>query len=81
MRPSYDAGALAGMAMTEKQGGSDVRANTTRPSPRATATTSSRPQVVLLLPSCDVFLTLAQALAGCRASSSSRATPVSASNA
>src|ERR687894_1182971 len=28
-RPSYDDGALAGMAMTEKQGGSDVRANTT----------------------------------------------------
>ena len=31
--PSYDDGALAGMAMTEKQGGSDVRANTTRAEP------------------------------------------------
>ena len=29
-KPSYDDGALVGMAMTEKQGGSDVRANTTR---------------------------------------------------
>ena len=29
-RPSYEDGALVGMAMTEKQGGSDVRANTTR---------------------------------------------------
>jgi putative acyl-CoA dehydrogenase len=32
-RPSYTDGALAGMAMTEKQGGSDVRANTTRAEP------------------------------------------------
>ena len=29
-RPRDKAGALCGMAMTEKQGGSDVRANTTR---------------------------------------------------
>src|SRR5215212_10919038 len=28
--PDYERGALCGMAMTEKQGGSDVRANTTR---------------------------------------------------
>jgi putative acyl-CoA dehydrogenase len=28
--PNYDRGALAGMAMTERQGGSDVRANITR---------------------------------------------------
>src|ERR671931_2400320 len=31
--PDYEAGALCGMAMTEKQGGSDVRANTTRAEP------------------------------------------------
>ena len=31
--PSTKAGLLAGMAMTEKQGGSDVRANTTRAEP------------------------------------------------
>ena len=32
-RPDYDRGALAGMAMTERQGGSDVRANITRAHP------------------------------------------------
>ena len=32
-RPDYEQGALAGMAMTEKQGDSDVRANTTRAEP------------------------------------------------
>ena len=32
-KPSYEDGALAGMAMTEKQGGSDVRANTTAAEP------------------------------------------------
>ena len=32
-RPDYEAGALAGMAMTERQGGSDVRANITQAEP------------------------------------------------
>src|SRR5687767_7336744 len=36
--PSYSDGALAGMAMTEKQGGSDVRANTTRAEPQSDGT-------------------------------------------
>src|SRR5919206_243600 len=31
--PDYERGALCGMAMTEKQGGSDVRANSTRAEP------------------------------------------------
>ncbi len=39
-KPDYETGALAGMAMTEKQGGSDVRANTTRAEPSATASMS-----------------------------------------
>ena len=48
--------ALCGMAMTEKQGGSDVRANTTAPS-RSTAAgrrrvRAHRPQVVLLARRC-----------------------------
>ncbi|GAA1550051.1 acyl-CoA dehydrogenase family protein [Actinomadura kijaniata] len=56
---------LAGMSMTEKQGGSDVRANTTEATPRTDGTyrlvghkwfTSA--------PMCDVFLTLAQAPGG-----------------
>ena len=62
-------GALAGMGMTEKQGGSDVRANTTvaraaerrRPRRRVRA---DRPQVVLSAPMCDAFLVLAQAEGG-----------------
>ena len=44
-------GALAGMAMTEKQGGSDVRANTTtRRAAGRRHLRDHRPQVVLLLP-------------------------------
>ena len=38
--PDYERGALCGMAMTEKQGGSDVRAGTTRAEPQATARSS-----------------------------------------
>jgi putative acyl-CoA dehydrogenase len=62
-------GALMGMAMTEKQGGSDVRANTTR----ATAVAGRGPGGEYLLdghkwfcsaPMCDAFLTLAQTDAG-----------------
>ena len=36
--PDYERGALCGMAMTEKQGGSDVRANTTRAEPQGDGT-------------------------------------------
>ena len=51
--PSYrpattKAGAIAGMAMTEKQGGSDVRANTSRAVPDGDGLPPERPQVVLL---------------------------------
>ncbi|MDL4774764.1 MULTISPECIES: acyl-CoA dehydrogenase family protein [Thermomonosporaceae] len=73
-RPEYDYGLrapltktalLAGMSMTEKQGGSDVRANTTEATPAPDGTyrlvghkwfTSA--------PMCDLFLTLAQAPGG-----------------
>lgn len=68
--PAWDKdGALAGMAMTEKQGGSDVRANTTA----AVALGAGGPGGEYLLrghkwfcsaPMCDVFLMLAQAPAG-----------------
>ena len=63
-------GILAGMGMTEKQGGSDVRANTTRALP---AGESFAGQPVYLLtghkwfcsaPMCDLFLVLAQAPRG-----------------
>ncbi len=62
-------GALLGMAMTEKQGGSDVRANTTR----ATAVGRGGPGAEYRItghkwfcsaPMCDAFLVLAQAPGG-----------------
>ena len=66
LRPPADKrGCLAGMGMTEKQGGSDVRTNTTR--------AVAQPDGTYLLtghkwftsaPMCDVFLVLAQADAG-----------------
>ncbi|HEV7896824.1 MAG TPA: isovaleryl-CoA dehydrogenase [Planosporangium sp.] len=63
--PLTKQGLLAGMSMTEKQGGSDVRANTTTARPQRDGSyrlvghkwfTSA--------PMCDVFLTLAQAPGG-----------------
>ncbi|MFI2204884.1 acyl-CoA dehydrogenase family protein [Streptomyces sp. NPDC020192] len=64
--PTEKPGLLAGMGMTEKQGGSDVRTNTT------TATPTGEPGVYTLrghkwftsAPMCDVFLVLAQAPGG-----------------
>jgi putative acyl-CoA dehydrogenase len=63
--PLTKAGLLAGMAMTEKQGGSDVRANTT------TATPADDGSYLLTghkwfcsAPMCDLFLVLAQAPEG-----------------
>ncbi|MFC4911784.1 acyl-CoA dehydrogenase family protein [Actinomadura gamaensis] len=56
---------LAGMSMTEKQGGSDVRANTTRATlqPDGTYTLVGH-KWFTSAPMCDVFLTLAQTDAG-----------------
>jgi putative acyl-CoA dehydrogenase len=62
---SQKRGALAGMAMTEKQGGSDVRANTTRARPLGTAEGPGAEYQLIghkwfcSAPMCDVFLTLA----------------------
>ncbi|MFF9209936.1 MULTISPECIES: acyl-CoA dehydrogenase family protein [unclassified Streptomyces] len=64
--PAQKRGLLAGMGMTEKQGGSDVRTNTT------TATPTAEPGLYTLrghkwftsAPMCDVFLVLAQAPGG-----------------
>jgi putative acyl-CoA dehydrogenase len=64
-RPSYADGALAGMAMTEKQGGSDVRANTTRAEPAGDgAYEITGHKWFCSYPPCDVFLTLAQTSSG-----------------
>jgi len=63
-------GATIGMFMTEKQGGSDVRANTTRASPIGAGTGSAAEYVLsghkyfCSAPMCDAFLTLAYTDAG-----------------
>jgi len=63
--PTTKAGLLAGMGMTEKQGGSDVRANTTVASPQADGTWTLRGHKWFTsAPMCDLFLVLAQAPAG-----------------
>jgi putative acyl-CoA dehydrogenase len=63
--PDYERGALCGMAMTEKQGGSDVRANTTRAEPAGDGWWElTGHKWFCSYPPCDVFLVLAQAPAG-----------------
>jgi putative acyl-CoA dehydrogenase len=63
--PSAKRGLLAGMGMTEKQGGSDVRANTTTATPAGDGTYRLRGHKWFTsAPMCDLFLVLAQAPAG-----------------
>src|ERR687896_220209 len=63
--PDYERGALCGMAMTEKQGGSDVRAGTTRAEPAGDgAYELTGHKWFCSHPMCDVFLVLAQAPGG-----------------
>ena len=60
--PAGKRGLIAGMSMTEKQGGSDVRANTTRALPTADGSYSlTGHKWFTSAPMSDVFLTLAQA--------------------
>ena len=64
-RPDYSSGAIAGMAMTERQGGSDVRANITRADPVGDDLYEIHGHKWFCsYPPCDVFLVLAQAPAG-----------------
>ncbi len=58
------AGATIGMAMTEKQGGSDVRANTTRAEADGAGWRLTGHKWFCSAPMCDAFLTLAQAPGG-----------------
>jgi putative acyl-CoA dehydrogenase len=61
----YETGALAGMAMTERQGGSDVRANITRAQPAGDGSYELYGHKWFCsYPPCDVFLVLAQAPGG-----------------
>jgi putative acyl-CoA dehydrogenase len=64
--PSTKRGVLVGMAMTEKQGGSDVRANTTRAIPTGTGGEHilTGHKWFCSAPMCDAFLVLAQAPGG-----------------
>lgn len=74
LQPDYDRrfvparrkrGALIGMAMTEKQGGSDVRANTTRAEPAGNGEyLLTGHKWFCSAPMCDAFLVLAQAPGG-----------------
>jgi putative acyl-CoA dehydrogenase len=62
-------GATMGMGMTEKQGGSDVRANTTRAQPDGQDDWGARYRITghkwfFSAPMCDAFLVLAQAPGG-----------------
>lgn len=69
-RPFYEKkGLTIGMAMTEKQGGSDVRANTTKAYPLAQRGGGQLYELVghkyfVSAPMCDAFLVLAQAEGG-----------------
>lgn len=63
--PTAKAGLTAGMSMTEKQGGSDVRAGTTTATPNADGSyTLVGHKWFTSAPMCDVFLVLAQAPGG-----------------
>ena len=63
--PSTKRGLIAGMAMTEKQGGSDVRANTTRATPNPDGSWSIiGHKWFTSAPMSDLFLTTAQAPGG-----------------
>jgi putative acyl-CoA dehydrogenase len=70
LRPAPDKpGALCGMAMTEKQGGSDVRANTTTAAPLNGGGGGAEYEITghkwfCSAPMCDAFLVLAQADGG-----------------
>ena len=63
--PAMKSGLLAGMAMTEKQGGSDVRANTTTAAPAGDGSyLLTGHKWFCSAPMCDLFLVLAQAAEG-----------------
>ncbi|MDM7943652.1 MAG: acyl-CoA dehydrogenase family protein [Hydrogenophaga sp.] len=70
LKPWHDkAGLTMGMGMTEKQGGSDVRANTTRAEPAGSDAWGQRFSVTghkwfFSAPMCDAFLILAQTTSG-----------------
>jgi putative acyl-CoA dehydrogenase len=64
-RPWWEkTGITLGMGMTEKQGGTDVRTNTTRAQPAGDGYTITGHKWFMSAPMCDAFLVLAQAAGG-----------------
>jgi putative acyl-CoA dehydrogenase len=64
-RPWWEkSGVTLGMGMTEKQGGTDVRANSTAATPTGNAYSITGHKWFLSAPMCDAFLVLAQAPGG-----------------
>src|SRR5256886_4783979 len=64
-RPWWEKGGVTlGMGMTEKQGGTDVRTNTTRAEPAGEAYAITGHKWFMSAPMCDAFLVLAQARGG-----------------
>ncbi|MEM8588251.1 MAG: acyl-CoA dehydrogenase family protein [Pseudomonadota bacterium] len=81
-RPAAEkSGATMGMAMTEKQGGSDVRANTTRAEPDGDGYRLTGHKWFCSAPMSDAFLTLAQAPGGLTCFLAPRWTPDGTRNA
>jgi putative acyl-CoA dehydrogenase len=65
LRPWWEKpGITLGMGMTEKQGGTDVRTNTTRAEPAGDCYRITGHKWFMSAPMCDAFLVLAQAPAG-----------------
>jgi putative acyl-CoA dehydrogenase len=65
LRPWWEkAGMTLGMGMTERQGGTDVRTNTTRATPAGEGYTITGHKWFMSAPMCDAFLVLAQAPGG-----------------
>jgi putative acyl-CoA dehydrogenase len=87
LRPAAEKGsALCGMAMTEKQGGSDVRANTTAAAPLGAGGPGAEYELTghkwfCSAPMCDLFLVLAQADEGLSCFALPRVLPDGARNA
>jgi len=79
--PSLKMSVTLGMGMTEKQGGSDVRANTTRAEPDGNAYRITGHKWFMSAPMSDAFLVLAQAPGGLTCFLMPRVTPDGAMNA